>query len=83
VIAYFDSSALVKLVVDEPGSGDAAALWDGADAVVSSRVANVEVLAALAAARRATRLGEVGHHASKQEWAGLPRRLERRPSRLP
>jgi uncharacterized protein len=56
VIAYFDSSALVKLVVEESGSDDAAALWDAADAVLSSRVAYVEVRAALAAAQRNQRL---------------------------
>jgi predicted nucleic acid-binding protein len=38
-IVYFDSSAFVKLIVDEDGSELAAALWDGADAAVSSRLA--------------------------------------------
>lgn len=31
-IVYFDSSAFVKLIVDEDGSELAAALWDGAGA---------------------------------------------------
>ena len=56
-IVYFDSSAFVKLLVEEDGSDIAAALWDGCDAAVSSRLAYPEVLAALAAAGRAQRLG--------------------------
>ena len=55
-IVYFDSSALVKLVVDEDGSDVAAAVWDAADAAVSSRLAYPEVRAALAAAERSRRL---------------------------
>ena len=55
-IVYFDSSAFVKLVVDETGSELAATLWDGCDAAVSSRLAYPEVRAALAAAGRAKRL---------------------------
>lgn len=51
-IVYFDTSALVKLVVEEPGSDTAAGLWDGCDAAVSSRLAYPEVCAALAAAGR-------------------------------
>ena len=49
-IVYFDSSAFVKLVVEEDGSDLAAALWDGCDAAVSSRLAYPEVRAALASA---------------------------------
>lgn len=56
MIAYFDSSALVKLAIDELGSDSAAGLWDAADAVLSSRVAYPEVRAALGAARRSHRL---------------------------
>lgn len=52
VLVYFDASALVKLVVDEPGSDLAARLWDGCDAALSSRLAHVEVCSALAATRR-------------------------------
>ena len=49
---YFDSSALVKLVVEEIGTDLAVELWDGCDAAVSSRLAYPEVRAALAASRR-------------------------------
>jgi hypothetical protein len=51
-IVYFDSSAFVKLVVEEEGSDLAAELWDGCDAAVSSRLSYPEVRAALSAARR-------------------------------
>ncbi len=51
-LVYFDSSAFVKLLIEEEGSVLAAALWDGCDAAVSSRLAYVEVRSALAAATR-------------------------------
>jgi len=53
---YFDTSAFVKLLVAEAGSEDAARLWDAAGAVASSRLLYPETAAALAAARRASRL---------------------------
>jgi hypothetical protein len=51
-VIYFDSSALVKLLISEEGSELAEELWDGCDAAVSSRLAYPEVCAALAAAER-------------------------------
>ena len=57
-LVYFDSSALVKLVVDEDGSDLAAELWDGCDAALASRLAYPEVRAALAAACRNHDLSE-------------------------
>lgn len=51
-VIYFDSSALVKLLISEKGSDLAEELWDGCDAAVSSRLAYPEVCAALAAAER-------------------------------
>jgi predicted nucleic acid-binding protein len=68
-VVYLDTSALVKLVVDEPGSALAAALWDGADLVVTSRLADAEVRAVLAAGRRAGRLEDEG--AATAEWDRL------------
>lgn len=67
-IVYFDSSAFVKLVVEEDGSDLAAALWDGCDAAVSSRLAYPEVRAALAAARRASRLGPADQLRAEAAW---------------
>jgi uncharacterized protein len=56
VIAYFDTSAVVPLLVVETGSARAAALWDGADRVVSARLVYPEGRAALAQAHRLGRL---------------------------
>ena len=67
-IAYFDSSALVKLVLDEPGSDIAAALWNGCDAALSSRLAYPEVCAALGAATRNRVLTARQASAAAEEW---------------
>lgn len=67
-IVYFDSSAFVKLVVEEEGSELAAALWDGCDAAVSSRLAYPEVRAALAAAGRADRLNPADQRRAEAAW---------------
>jgi uncharacterized protein len=62
-LVYFDSSALVKLVLDEAGSDIADTLWNACDAALSSRLAYPEVCAALAAAGR-------NHDLSASELAG-------------
>ncbi len=56
MIAYFDTSALVPLLIDEPASLICERLWDDADDVVSVRIAYVEAAAAIAQARRLGRL---------------------------
>jgi uncharacterized protein len=56
VIAYFETSAVVPLVIAEPGSTRAASLWDSADRVVSVRLVYPETRAALAQAERLGRL---------------------------
>ena len=70
-IVYLDTSALVKLVVDEPGSALAAALWDGADLVVTSRLADAEVRAVLAGGRRAGRLDDEAAQDATDAWDRL------------
>ncbi len=67
-IMYFDSSAFVKLVVEEDGSDLAAALWDGCDAAVASRLAYPEVRAALAAAGRLHRLDPAAQRRAETAW---------------
>ncbi|MFN3218244.1 MAG: type II toxin-antitoxin system VapC family toxin [Acidimicrobiales bacterium] len=67
-IVYFDSSALVKLVVDEVGSDVAATLWNACDAALSSRLAYPEVCAALAAAHRNGDLGRDEVAEAAEEW---------------
>jgi predicted nucleic acid-binding protein len=74
-VAYFDSSALVKLVIDENGSDEAALLWDAADSVLTCRVAHSEVRAALAAARRSGRLDAEAHRQAKAGWEKLHQAL--------
>ena len=56
MIAYFDTSALIPLLVDEPGSERASRLWDVADNVVAVRLIYAEARAALAQAARLGRL---------------------------
>jgi uncharacterized protein len=56
VIAYFDTSALVPLLIAEEGSASARHLWDAADRVASARLIYPEARAALAQARRLERL---------------------------
>jgi uncharacterized protein len=67
-LVYFDSSALVKLLTEEPGSDLAAELWDGCDAALSSRLAYPEVCAALAAADRNHDLTEHELDIAGQTW---------------
>jgi predicted nucleic acid-binding protein len=56
VIAYFDTSAVMPLLISEAGSARAALLWNGADRVVSVRLVYPETRAALAQAERLGRL---------------------------
>jgi predicted nucleic acid-binding protein len=67
-LVYFDSSALVKLVVEERGSELAARLWNECDAAVSCRLARVEVSAALAASARNGVLGPAELLGSQHQW---------------
>ena len=53
---YFDTSALVKLVVDEPGTEWTVGLWHDFPKKVAGRLAYVETHAALAAAERGGRV---------------------------
>ncbi|HEY3671619.1 MAG TPA: type II toxin-antitoxin system VapC family toxin [Acidimicrobiia bacterium] len=56
MIAYFDTSAVVPLLIAEPGSQMAGTLWDSADRVVSVRLVYPEARAALAQAQRLDRM---------------------------
>lgn len=62
MIAYFDTSAVVPLLVDdEPGAEICRQAWSLADAVVTSRLMYVEAVTALARAERMDRLTEEAH----------------------
>ena len=56
MISYFDTSALVPLIIAESGSATARELWDGASRVASVRLIYPETRAALAQAHRVRRL---------------------------
>jgi predicted nucleic acid-binding protein len=67
-LVYFDSSALVKLLVEEEGTALASELWDGCDAALSSRLAYPEVRAALAASRRNSDLTARELRTAERSW---------------
>ena len=60
---YLDTSALVKLYVDEPMSQELAVAVDEADAIATSLLAHAEARTAFARARREARLSQ---HAYRQ-----------------
>ena len=60
MIAYFDTSAVVKLLIDEPGSETVERVWHASDARVCSTVGYAEAAAALGRAGRAGRLSPSG-----------------------
>lgn len=66
MITYFETSALVKLVVAEDETDEAAAIWDASDLALTSRLAYTETGAALAAARRARRMTAVALEGAKR-----------------
>lgn len=66
MIGYFDTSALVPLLIAEPTSGSCRRLWDDADAVVTTRLSYAEAAAALAQALRLARLTERSYRAAMQ-----------------
>jgi predicted nucleic acid-binding protein len=72
-LLYFDSSAIVKLYVEEPESGHVRAFALSGAMVFTSDIAYPEVRAALAAARRDGRLSPSQYAAIKAkldgEWA--------------
>ena len=71
VITYFDTSAVVPLLVDEAGTATAADLWDHADRLVSVALVRVEARAALARANRLGRISALQLHTAKAELEAL------------
>jgi predicted nucleic acid-binding protein len=67
-LIYFDSSALVKLLIEEVGSDLVDALWDGCDAVLSSRLAYPEVRSGLAAAARNRVISAAALEEAEEAW---------------
>ena len=61
MLAYFDSSALVPLVIDEPSTARVRTAWNAAHRVTTSLLSYVEARAALARAERSHRIGSDQH----------------------
>lgn len=76
MIAYFDTSAAVKLVVEEVGSPEAVRIWDGATQVVSSVLLYPEARAALRRARRNRRLTDAALRRAVRDVERLWQRME-------
>jgi predicted nucleic acid-binding protein len=71
VIAYFDTSAVVPLLIAESGSARASSLWDSSDRVVSVRLFYPETRAALARAEHLGRLTARSLRAAVDQLEGL------------
>jgi uncharacterized protein len=71
MIAYFDTSAVVKLLVAEPGTVAARDHWNRAARVLSSVLVLPETLSALAAARRSGRMSQRAHRAARAGFDSL------------
>ncbi len=70
MILYLDTSSLVKLYVEEPGSADVRRLLEEATIVATSLVAYPEARAALARRRREGSLTTTGHRRAKAALDG-------------
>ncbi|NGZ96478.1 MAG: VapC toxin family PIN domain ribonuclease [Nitrospira sp. WS110] len=73
MMLYLDTSALVKLYVDEPLSQELSAAVDEAEAVATSLLAYAEAMAAFARVRREARLSPQGYRhvvdAFEEDWS--------------
>jgi hypothetical protein len=76
LIVYFDTSALVPIVIEEEPSENCALLWDQADRVLSSRLLYAEGRAALAQARRMGRLNEASLRDAVRTFEDLVQQLD-------
>lgn len=71
MIAYFDTSAFLKLVVEETGSDQAVEIWRAAETPVSSVLLYPEGRAALALAERLGRLSPARGRDARAEFEAL------------
>jgi predicted nucleic acid-binding protein len=67
VIAYFDTSALVPLFINEPSTERCTLLWNEATRVVGVRLLYPEARASLARAERMSRVSRAQHTAAIRE----------------
>lgn len=76
MITYFDTSILIKLLIDDEAyRPEAERVWLDSDYVICAEIGYVEARAALAAARRNTRLTTTAVRSAKEQlellWAQL------------
>jgi hypothetical protein len=76
VITYVDTSVLIKVLVDEPGTDQARRLWSVAEELASVTLVAVEARAALAAARRGRRLTPARYRRAVANLGDLLDRLD-------
>jgi predicted nucleic acid-binding protein len=76
VIAYFDTSSIIPLIVAEPGSEGARRHWQSCERVVSARIVYAEGRAALAFAARLERIPRGALAAAVDRLDGIYDRLE-------
>lgn len=76
MIVYFDTSAIVPIIIEEPSSLAASRLWDEADRVVSSRLVYAEGRAALAMARRLDRVDDYELRTAVHAFESLYQQLD-------
>lgn len=77
MIAYFDTSAVVKLLIEEPGSETVERVWHAAAARLCATVGYTDTVAALERAGRASRLPPAGVRRSVNALAALWASLHR------
>ncbi len=71
MIAYIDTSSLLKLLIEEEGSDRVEVLWRSSDTVTAAAIVVVEARAALAAAKRGRRLTSEMHQIARAELSVL------------
>jgi hypothetical protein len=76
LIVYFDTSAILPIIIEEPSSLAVSRLWDEADRVVSSRLVYAEGRAALAMARRFDRVDHHGLRSAVADFEALYQQLD-------
>lgn len=69
--AYFDTSAIVPLLIDEASSLQCEGAWNDADEIATSTLAFVEVHTVLAQARRSRRLTPAAHEGALESFERL------------
>lgn len=77
MIAYFDTSALIPLLIEEPTSPTASVVWDAADRVASVRIVYAEARAAIALAHRLDRLDDAARRRAVLDLDLLYEQLDR------